>query len=790
MITAKTLKTIEYDKIASQVASFAVLQSAKDEILSFNPVSDFSEAEFLLKKTQEAYKLLYTYSVSGIYFFPNVSDELERADKGGTLGIAEILRVTQNLKSARILKTSLDSVHDDKIVYLPEIANRLFINPDFEKEIASKIISEEELSDHASPKLYSIRKSIRNLNAKIRDTLNSFMRGSMSKYLQECVVTMRQDRYVVPVKSEYRSFIKGFIHDQSSSGATIFIEPETVMELNNELKRASLDEINEINRILADLTSKITFMSDAIRYNAENLSELDVYFSRAIYSFTNKCTLPTLNDKGIIKLNRARHPLIDKNKVVPITLSLGENYRFLLITGPNTGGKTVTLKLTGLLSAMAMSGLFIPADDDSVISVFDGIYSDVGDEQSIEQSLSTFSSHVKNILDILNNVNEKSLILIDEIGAGTDPEEGCALALSIIEKLISKNCCGIITTHYSKLKEFAVDSKVIENASMEFDAVTLRPVYKLNIGIPGSSNAIEIAKTLGMDGEIINKALGYLSDKQIGFEKVLKKAEESRREADALKLELERIENERVNELEQIKAEKEKIAKERERIYTTAKQETKRIVADKLSEAEEIIDELKKILKEAELESKEVFRASELKNRLKNSKYLTAEDDDNPYVMNKVNTTDLKVGDKVYVKSLNTYGKVLRIKPSKNEVEISIGSASTVVKFTELFNNEHDTPKQSSKTPVVVNKSKAGGNPRAEINVLGKTSLEALEEVRFFIDQAVVNGLEEVKIIHGVGSGVLLKEIREDLKREKVVVEYRRGKYGEGENGVTIVRLK
>lgn len=790
MITAKTLKTIEFDKITAQVASFAVLQSAKDEILSFNPVSELSEAEFLLKKTEEAHKLLYTYNVSGIYYFPDVSSELDRAEKGGTLSIAEILKVTQNLKSARILKTAFSSVHDDKIVYLPEIASRLFVNAEFEKEISTKIISEEELSDNASPKLYSIRKSIRNLNAKIRDTLNSFMRGTMSKYLQECVVTLRQDRYVVPVKSEYRSFIKGFIHDQSSSGATIFIEPESVMELNNELKRVSLDEINEINRILAELTSKITFMSDAIRYNAENLSELDVYFARATYSFVNKCTLPKLNDKGIINLNRARHPLIDKTKVVPITLSLGNDYRFLLITGPNTGGKTVTLKLTGLLSLMAMSGLYIPADDNSTVSVFDGVYCDVGDEQSIEQSLSTFSSHVKNLLSILSNVNEKSLVLIDEIGAGTDPEEGCALALAIIEKLITKNCCGIITTHYSKLKEFAVESKIIENASMEFDAVSLKPIYKLNIGIPGSSNAIEIAKTLGMDDDVINNALGFLSDKQIGFEKVLKKAEESRREADNLKLELEKIENERTAELEQIKAEREKIAKERERIYSTAKQETKRIVADKLSEAEEIIDELKRILKEAELESKEVFRASELKNRLKNSKYLTADDNDSPYVMNKVLPENLKVGDKVYVKTLNTYGKVLNIKSNKREVELLVGNAKTVVKITELFNNEREVPTPKQKSPITVNKSRAGGNPKAEINVLGKTSLEALEEVRFFIDQAVVNGLEEVKIIHGIGSGVLLKEIRNYLKHDKNVEEYRRGKYGEGENGVTIVKLK
>lgn len=787
MITAKTLKTIEYDKITAQVAEFAVLSGAKNEILSFSPVSDLSEAEFLLKKTDEAYKLLYTYNVSGIYYFSDIFDELDRADKGGVLNAAEILKVAQNLKSARIIKNAISSVRDEKIYFLPQIADRLYVNPDFEKEISSKIISEDQISDNASPKLYSIRKSIRSLNAKIRDTLNSFMRGTMSKYLQECVVTLRGDRYVVPVKSECRSAIKGFIHDQSSSGSTIFIEPEAVMELNNELKRALLDEVNEINRILAELTLQITGMSDALRYNAENLIELDVYFARATYSFKNRCSRPLLNDKGFIKLNRARHPLIDDKKVVPITLSLGNNYRFLLITGPNTGGKTVTLKLTGLMSLMAMSGLYIPADDDSEISVFDGIYCDVGDEQSIEQSLSTFSSHVTNILDILNNVNDKSLVLIDEIGAGTDPEEGCALALAIIEQLIEKRCCGIITTHYSKLKEFAVESKVIENASMEFNAQTLKPVYKLNIGIPGSSNAIEIAKTLGMDDRIINRSLGLLSDKQIGFEKVLKKAEESRREAEKLQIQLEQVKTEKEIELENIKLEREKIAKERERIYSTAKQETKRIVADKLADAEEIIDELKRILKEAELESKEVFRASELKNRLKNSKYLTADDDNAPFELNKIAENNLKVGDKVFIKRLNSYGKILSIKNNKKEAEILVGNAKTVIKLSDLYNQERE---EKVKEKVLVNKRATGGAPKAEINVLGKTALEALEEVRFFIDQAIVNGLEEIKIIHGVGTGVLLKEIRNYLKTDKNVIEFRRGKYGEGENGVTIIRLK
>lgn len=787
MISQKTLKAIEYDKIMSQVASFAVLNQTKEQLCSFVPLTTLSEVDFLLRQTEEAYKYLYVYSTGGINYFDDVTEQLKRVDIGGVLNNLELLKIAANLKSARLIKNAVDAVTDQSLSLISDITARLYINPEFEKEITDKIISEDEISDNASQKLYSIRKNIKSINARIRVELNSYMRGGLNKYLQDSVVTMRQDRYVIPVKSEYRSFVKGFIHDQSSSGATVFIEPEHVMELNNDLKRAIFDEAEEIHRILAELSSKVSYMSDALRFNAENLVELDNCFARAEYSFKNKCTKPILNDKGIVEIKKGRHPLIDKNSVVPVSLSLGKDYNFLLITGPNTGGKTVTLKLTGLLSAMAMSGVYIPANDDSIISVFSNIYCDIGDEQSIEQNLSTFSSHIKNIINIINFVDEKSLVLIDEIGAGTDPEEGSALALAIIKKLLYSNCFGIITTHYSKLKEFAVENKKIENASMEFDAKTLKPMYKLNIGIPGSSNAIDIAKTLGLEKGIIDEALLNLTDEKISFENVLKKAEESRREAVKLSNELELLKNAKEQELQNIIVEKEKIIKEREKIYSTAKQETKRIVADKLAEAEEIIDELKKILKRAGLESREVFRASELKNRLKNSKYLNVENDNRPIEMIKVKDTDLKYGNKVYVKTLSAYATLVSVKKNKGEAEVLLGNIKTVVKINDLYNSEQEKP---NKEPVKIFKSMSNALPKTELNVVGKTSLEALEEVENFIDQGVVNNLEEIKIIHGVGEGILLKEIRNYLKTDKNVLEFRRGKYGEGENGVTIIKLK
>ena len=787
MISEKTLKSLEFDKILSNLSNYAVLERTKREINAFSPVSDFKEVLVLLDKTQEAYSLIYEHGVSGISFFADITEELQRVNAGGTLNNIELLRVADNLKSARTIKHGIASISDEKIVLIRKISDSLFEDYDLEKEITSKIVSEDEISDNASPRLYSIRKNIRDINAKIREKLNSYMRAGANKYLQDTVVTMRQDRYVIPVKSEFRSQVKGFIHDQSSSGATVFIEPEQVMELNNDLKRATFEEREEIYRILAELSAKVTFVSNGLTENAKLLSEIDGFFARAEYAFKTKSVRPELNNKGIIDIKRGRHPLIDADKVVPISLYLGDKFNFLLLTGPNTGGKTVSLKLVGLFTLMVMSGMFVPAGIDSKLSVFDGVYSDIGDEQSIEQSLSTFSSHVKNLIDILNVVNGKNLVLLDEIGAGTDPEEGSALALSIIDKLLESDCYGIITTHYSKLKEYAMTVDKIENASMEFDAATLKPVYKINIGIPGSSNAIEIAKTLGLSQDVISGAFKYLSDKSIGFEEVLKKAEQSRREYDKLSEELVRNLAEKNKELKEIASEKEKIKAERERIYFNARQETKRIVGDKLSEAEEIVAELKSILKAADLESKESIRASELKNRLQNSRYLDFESENAPIELIKANENDIKAGKTVYVKSFDAYAKILSVNFNKGEAEVLIGDIRSKIKLSDLYNPE--SAQNEAKKIKVVNHAR-GASPQKDLNVIGKTSLEAIDEVKAFIDQAVLNDIEEIRIVHGVGAGVLLKTIRDYLKTDKNVKDFRRGIYGEGENGVTIVHIK
>ncbi len=786
MVSAKTLGAMEYDKILKDLSNFATLNKTKENIISLLPAFELSTAEFLLKKTQEAYKLLYTHSISNIYYFDNVEEELARAEKNGVLTNLELLTVAGNLKSARICKNSFESVNDEEIVFLRELSDLLMLNLDLEKEIYDKIISQDEISDNASPKLYAIRKEIRNINSKIRNQLSSYIRGETSKYLQDSVITMRRDRYVIPVKSEYRSFVKGFIHDGSASGATVFIEPIEIIELNNQLKSALIDEQNEIHRILAELSLRVSLFADGIRYNSQNLQEIDLCFAKAQYAFYNKHTLPILNDVGKIDIKKGKHPLIDKEKVVPVNVKFGNAFNFILITGPNTGGKTVTLKLVGLCTLMASSGLYVPCDEESTISVFNGIYCDIGDEQSIEQSLSTFSSHIKNIINIINNIDDKSLVLLDEIGAGTDPEEGSALAMAIIEKLLSVNCFGIITTHYSKLKEFALESNKIENASMAFDVENLKPLYKLNMGVPGSSNAIDIAKTLGLDKFIIDKAYSHLSDEKITFDKVMKKAEESKKIADDLSIELDKLKKDRENELLEIRKEKDKIIKEREKIYLNSKQEVKRIVQEKLFEAEEIIAELKDILKRAGLESKEIFKAGKLKNRLENSKYLEPEVEV-PDKLNKADDKDLKVGTKVFVKSYNTYAIIKSIKREKGEVEVLVGDIKFVAKLKDLFNAENPKNKNNS---VKVTRPSSKIEATTEINVLGLDSFEALEEVKTFISASIMNGLEEIKIIHGVGEGILLKTIRDYLKKDKRIKEFRRGKYGEGENGVTIITLK
>lgn len=781
------LTSLEYNKIIEQCADYAVLEETKRLLRSTVPETTLSGAEQVLKKTTEASLLLFRFNAAQIPFFDDVRPELSRTAIGGFLSMGELLKIAVLLRASRSVYQNILQIDAEEIVILREIAQNLFFDERFEREIFSKILSENQMSDSASPRLADIRQTIKLLNNRIRSKLNSYLTGENSKYLQDAVVTVRGDRFVLPVKAEYRSAIKGLIHDQSSSGATLFIEPEQVVEYNNALKTALLDEQNEIQRILAELSVRVSEISDRLLSDIDLIAELDLSYAKAIYGYRNRCTLPILNQSGIVDFKRGRHPLIPRDKVVPVSVRLGKDYRFLLITGPNTGGKTVTLKLTGLFCAMAASGFYLPCEDEAQIAVFDSIFCDVGDEQSIEQSLSTFSSHIKNIIEITQEADRQSLVLIDEIGAGTDPEEGSALALAIIEKLLRTGCAGMVTTHYSKLKEFAMTNRLIENASMDFDADTFAPLYRLNIGTPGTSNAIEIARRLGLSADVIERATEYLSDRKISFETVLREAERARHSAEETRAKAERYSLEKEKELDLIREERKALQKERERIHSQAKTETRKLVAERVSEADELLAALEELLLKQELSQGDIINARTLKNKIENSRYLQ---EDAPAVLPEripAQLDRIRQGDTVYIQSLDQSGVIQKISGSKIIVRVGGMELTTGIENLYISPRKKETPKEKS---VHIRKNIPGSAAPFEINLLGKTVSEGIAETEALIDRAVVAGIKELKIIHGFGTGRLRAGIWNYLKTNRNVSEFRGGRYGEGEMGVTIVTLK
>ena len=642
-MTDRTLVTLEYDKVLSIVSEFAILKGTKKRMLLSTPFFEKESVLYELDKTEEAYKLLFDYGTGSIEFFDEPGDEIERAEKGASLTLGELIRCARVLKASRIIRNSFSTVVDPTISILPNIAETLYCDQYLEKDILSKIISDERVADNASEKLYQLRRKIKKLNEQIREKLNYYVHSG-DKYLQENIVTMRGDRYVIPVKSEHKSKIKGFVHDQSSTGSTVFIEPIEVLELNNQLRTTVIEESQEVEAIVNDLSGKIGLIAKDLLANCDKIIDIDMSCAKAVYAYKSRSTRPVIGTKGVINIKKGRHPLIPAKTVVPLDVKLGDACQFLLITGPNTGGKTVTLKLVGLFTLMAMSGLFLPMQEQGEISLFENIYCDIGDEQSIEQSLSTFSSHIKNLIEITNFANSRSLVLIDEIGAGTDPDEGSALAQSIIESLLDRGSFGIITTHYSRLKEFAYIREGMLNASMDFDNETFAPIYKLNIGVPGTSNAIEIASRLGLDSVITKQATALLSDSKISFENVLREAEKTRKMAESERLELYDKLNAAKRELLIIQQEKEKISQERAKLYAQAKAESRRIINDKVDEAEELIAKIKEILDKEEISGGDIITARTLKNKIDHKKYDLSTEDDQPIMLEPIDPTTIKNG--------------------------------------------------------------------------------------------------------------------------------------------------
>lgn len=783
------LKKLELNKVLTSVAEYASLDETKRQIVSLRPSVTLSEAEALLQLSAEADAALFRYGVGHIEVFPLLDDELERARKGAALSCGELLAVAALLRSARVAYRSIQGLPEEYSVHLREIASGIYFDEVLERDILEKIIGEDEVSDYASDALFGIRRSIRSLNERIRAKLSEYLSGEGAKYLQDAIVTMRDNRYVLPVRAEHKTKIRGFVHDRSASGATFFIEPEQILDMNNELRELAVAEKEEIERILAQLSHRVGTMAESLLADTQRLCEIDAAYAKAEYGYKNKCVCPKLNDAGMLCIVKGRHPLLDPKTAIPVSLAFGKKDRFLLISGPNTGGKTVTLKMCGLFCMMACCGLFLPAGEGTEVSVFSSIFCDIGDAQSIEENLSTFSSHISNIIGILAHADAKSLVLIDELGGGTDPDEGQALAKAILSELLRRGSRGIVTTHYTSLKEFAYAADGIENASMEFDMNTLQPLYRIDLGVPGSSNAIAISRRIGLPESVLDDAVANLSADGQRFENILRTAEQSRIEADEAKKQAELLKKEWGIKLAEVNTEREKLKREREKLFATAKMESRRIVRERTEQADELLLQIEEIAKKSALTEADLIRARTLKNRLADKAYDSEMEEEERPSAKPISVTALHGGDHVFVKAIGAIGEVLSVHEKKKEVEVLVGSMRLNVKEKDLQAVEGNARKKTERVHVV-RQTEPVLAVKTEINLLGMTVPEAIQEVDSFIDKAVLAGLEEVKIIHGVGTGKLKEGIRRHLREMPNVQEFRSGAYGEGEAGVTIVKLR
>lgn len=679
MFDQKSLTTLEYPKILDRLATFAQSQGGKKKASELVPYEKIADALHALNETAEADRVLFEYSLSPSFAVDDIGDILVKAKKGATLAIPDIMKVGRSLRVSRRLKYTIDKVKDCPL--LADMAMGLFENETLEKKIFDAFLSETEVADNASNELRAIRIRIRKLNDNVRSKLQLFITSpKYSKYLQDNIITVRGDRYVIPVKSDCKGTIPGLVHDQSASGSTLFVEPMQIVELNNELKVELVNEQLEIEKILRNFSNQIEGCADGITYSYNTVVDMDMVFAKAQLAREYKATKPELNEDGVIDIRAGRHPLIDQKKVVPVSLALKKDEKMLLITGPNTGGKTVTLKLVGLFTLMAMSGLFIPAKSAN-LSIFDGVYSDIGDEQSIEQNLSTFSSHIKNTIGILDVITDKSLVLFDELGAGTDPGEGAALAVSIAEYLLRVGAKSFITSHFNDLKEFSLVTKGVVAASMEFDSNTFCPTYKLVMGAIGSSNALAIAKKLGLSDEIIENAKSKISVEKRQFDNVLTAAEKTRMKAAELVSEASIDRENAAKALKDAEIEKKRIEEKREKLDESIRKETKRLIENSVEEANDILEQIKEILNKPQVEDKDLFKARKLKKQLEN---MTADYEKEAVVEDVKDDSPLKIGDNVFVKSLQKKGKLTSIN-QRGEAVVAFGKLTTKVKKDDYY---------------------------------------------------------------------------------------------------------
>ncbi len=789
MIDKRTIKSLEFDKILEILSGFAVSEITKADMLQTLPVFEFDEAVRNQTLTREAYITKTKYNISPVFSIDDVKAIVSKAKIGSILQMGELLKVGRIIRAARISKKEIESTGED-IVFLKNIVSVLFIDTELEKAVGDSIAGENEMKDEASDKLKSIRRKMKQADARLKEKLNSYTRsGSISKYLQDNLVTVRNGRFVLPVKSECRASVPGLIHDQSSTGSTVFIEPFPIIDLNNEIRSLKLEEAQEIERILAVLSEMVSNSSDRLVLCQDACVMLDIVYAKSAFSDHFRCSLPKLNTKGFVKLINARHPLIEKNKVVPVDLSFGDDYKLLLITGPNTGGKTVCLKTVGLFCLMSYCGIPVPCGEGSELAVFDNVFCDIGDEQSILNSLSTFSSHIVNLVDITDKITNKSLVLLDELGGGTDPAEGAALAIGIIKYIELMGANGILTTHYGELKEYALVSKNIKNGCMQFDEETLRPTYKLIVGIPGVSNALKIARNYGLNDYILREAKNNLKEETVKFELVLQNAEKVKTEAIKEKEELQLLKTELESELLKAKTERRLINEKLERINANAQIETKKIVNKNIERAESIIEEMKTLIEEAD--EKALLTAKRKLRELEDIQYLASKSEI-PVTFKAIDKNDLRIGMRVMLAKIGTAGEIKKINLNKNEAEVLSGNAVVTVKIPDLCAIETHQNKQSK--PEVkpdaaqTSRLKSENQSVIELKVLGLTVSEAIE----IIYPHILNNVGQnaaLKIIHGKGTGALGAGIRGFLKNTKEVKAFRIGGYYEGGAGVTFAEI-
>jgi len=798
LFTAKTLQTLEYNKIIDELVSCASTEGAKNMARALMPSPDFDVVSSRLQKTEDAKRLINAKGYPPFSASEDVTGAADRAYKGAILSPAELLDVASLLRSSRMV---LDYINTDKPfeTSLDEIFLRLIPNRELENKITKAILSPELIADEASPELAEIRRKIRNANNKIKDTLQSYVGGARLKYLQENLVTMRNGRYVVPVKAEYKNEMKGLVHDTSSSGATLFVEPLAVVEANNELKSLSNAEEQEIERILSSLSAECGEASSVISLNYHNITELAFAFAKATLAMSMRAERPTLSKKRIIDLKKARHPLIKKDKVVPIDVSIGGDFETLIITGPNTGGKTVTLKTLGLFALMTQAGLEIPALESSTLGIFGEILVDIGDEQSIEASLSTFSSHMVNVSEILRNVGRNSLVLFDELGSGTDPIEGAALAISILEKTAEMGALTAATTHYAELKAYALEGERVQNASCEFDIETLRPTYKLVVGTPGKSNAFAISEKLGIPEDVIRRAGILIESDNKRFEDVIERLDTNRIEMEKAREEAERMQREYESFKNTAEAElKKKIAKSEEEISKQT-EKARQILESARASSEFIFRQLEELRKQDDKEKRfEMMQSAkeEVRRRMRESERLISGVEirdislDEDYKLPR----PLKVGDKVFVTTVSKEGEVTALSDKKGLVSVRCGILSTKVtedKLRLLEGNVKYTSEQRSLPKVSEGKVKKTVNTsfRPEVDVRGMIGDDAWFVVDKYLDDAILANIPTVRIIHGKGTGALKAALWKYFKTDKRIKSYRHGEYGEGDAGVTVITL-